>query len=85
MPSATVEQQAWTVLRTKLERRRRDLADAISSYPSPIAGCDAQFNALLEERNKVVQGLRRLDRLRSDPDADIASFEKEVQSSSNTD
>lgn len=25
----------------------------ISAYPTPIAGCDDQFNKLLEERSKV--------------------------------
>lgn len=29
----------------------------ISAYPSPISGCDAQFNYLLAERHKICQAL----------------------------
>ena len=32
----------------------------ISSYPSPISGCDAQFNYLLGERYKICQALGAL-------------------------
>ena len=32
----------------------------ISSYPSPISGCDAQFNFLLDERYKICQALGAL-------------------------
>ena len=37
------------------------LIDEISSYPAPIAGCDAQFNHLLAERQRVVNALSALD------------------------
>jgi hypothetical protein len=36
----------------------------IRNYPTPIAGCDEQFNHLLEQRDKVLHHLRRLDVLR---------------------
>ena len=39
--------------RETLERERRKLNDEIRSYPSPIAGCDAQFNFLLERRREL--------------------------------
>jgi hypothetical protein len=38
-----------------LERERREVIYEIRNYPAPIAGCDAQFNFLLEERNAIEQ------------------------------
>jgi hypothetical protein len=32
----------------------------IAAYPSPISGCDAQFNHLLGERQKICQALGTL-------------------------
>lgn len=40
----------------------RDLLNAeIAAYPTPIAGCDAQFNHLLAERQRVLAAIRSLD------------------------
>jgi len=39
---------------------RRALADEISSYPTPISGCDAQFNHLLAERRRINAALRSI-------------------------
>ncbi len=36
---------------------RRDMAD----YPTPIAGCDAQFNHLLDQSERVRNALAALD------------------------
>ena len=36
----------------------RRIADEIRSYPRPIAGCDAQFNHLLERRAELEHLLR---------------------------
>ncbi|WP_299652077.1 hypothetical protein [uncultured Tateyamaria sp.] len=47
--------------RAELAMARQLLQDEISSYPSPIAGCDAQFNHLLAERQKVLTAIRSLD------------------------
>ena len=33
----------------------------ISAYPTPIAGCDVQFNQLLADRQKVTEALRALE------------------------
>ena len=44
-------------LRTALN----DLAEQIENYPTPISGCDAQFNHLLAERTKIESALRALD------------------------
>jgi hypothetical protein len=37
--------------------RKAALDAEIAAYPRPIAGCDAQFNALLEERARLVKEL----------------------------
>ena len=46
---------------TNLEAARQLLQAEISDYPTPIAGCDAQFNHLLAERQKVQAALQSLD------------------------
>ncbi|MBY5935167.1 hypothetical protein KUV51_19330 [Tateyamaria omphalii] len=47
--------------RAELAMARQLLRDEISTYPSPIAGCDAQFNHLLAARQKVLTAIRSLD------------------------
>lgn len=47
--------------RSELAVARRLLSAEISAYPAPISGCDAQFNHLLAERQKVLSALRSLD------------------------
>ncbi|MHA6324283.1 hypothetical protein [Roseivivax sp. CAU 1753] len=47
--------------RSALVTARQMLNDEISSYPTPIAGCDVQFNDLLAERGKVRAALQALD------------------------
>lgn len=47
--------------RAELAMARQLLQDEISNYPGPIAGCDAQFNHLLAERQKVLSAIRSLD------------------------
>ena len=51
----------WQQIREHLDQQRRRIAFEITKYPSPIAGCDAQFTALLEQREDLVQELRRCD------------------------
>lgn len=46
-----------------LEGLRRRTSKEIHDYPSPIAGCDAQFNHLLERRTGIVGELQRLTQL----------------------
>jgi hypothetical protein len=38
-----------------LVRVRRALDAEISAYPTPISGCDAQFNHLLAERQRLAR------------------------------
>lgn len=47
--------------RSELSLARQLLNDEISRYPTPIAGCDVQFNHLLAERQKVQAALRSLN------------------------
>ena len=44
----------------QLENEKRRISDEITNYPTPIAGCDAQFNFLLEEQARVARELARL-------------------------
>jgi hypothetical protein len=37
------------------------LQTEISDYPAPISGCDAQFNYLLAERQKIHAALQSLE------------------------
>jgi hypothetical protein len=42
-----------------LERRIQDLSLEIRNYPTPIARCDEQLGALLEERARLIALLER--------------------------
>jgi hypothetical protein len=44
----------------RLEAEKQRLYDEIRSYPTPIAGCDQQFNYLLEQQARVIAELRRV-------------------------
>jgi len=46
-------------LSSSLEKRIQDLSAEIRSYPTPIARCDEQLAALLEERARLIQCLER--------------------------
>ncbi len=50
-----------TVARAELSTALRLLVSEIRAYPTPISGCDAQFNHLLEERQRVTSALAQLD------------------------
>lgn len=47
--------------RAELARARQLLNDEITGYPTPIAGCDAQFNCLLADRQKILAAIKSLD------------------------
>ena len=47
--------------RNELSAAGRRLNAEISAYPTPISGCDAQFNHLLATRRKVATALSALD------------------------
>jgi hypothetical protein len=43
-----------------LEAEKQRLYEEIRNYPTPIAGCDQQFNYLLEQQAQVLADLNRL-------------------------
>ena len=47
-------------VRSQLEAEKRRLDEEIRNYPTPIPRCDAQFNHLFEQREKIVRELERL-------------------------
>ena len=46
---------------TALRAAHAALAAEIATYPTPISGCDAQFNHLLAERRRLSDALAALD------------------------
>ena len=44
----------------KLEAARQLLNAEIGAYPTPIAGCDLQFNRLLSDRARIANAIRAL-------------------------
>ena len=46
---------------TDLERRIAELSEEIRNYPTPIARCDEQLTALLEERARLLNELKNRD------------------------
>ena len=57
-----VVRSVWDRLRTHLENEKARIYEAIGNYPTPIAGCDQQFNYLLEEQTRIRLELDRLNR-----------------------
>jgi hypothetical protein len=47
-------------IRALLENEKKRIYDEIRNYPSPIAGCDQQYNHLLEERTRISKELNRM-------------------------
>ena len=45
----------------RLERRLVELSEEVHNYPTPIARCDQQLAALLEERAQVLAAIERLE------------------------
>ena len=49
----------------ELKRERERVKTEIGNYPSPVTGCDDQFNYILEMRSKMEKRIRELSK-RSD-------------------
>lgn len=62
-----VKEQAITPelrrIREHLLRLKAPIDRQIREYPTPITGCDAQFNYLLDERRRLARDLNRLDEI----------------------
>lgn len=72
----------WEAVRQHLEERRRPIEQEIRRYPPPIAGCDAQFNYLLEQRAMLSRELVRLSQAMQEAGADTpAAVEAFLQAS----
>ncbi len=56
----TEREAEFGAVRARLEAERERIREKISSYPAPIAGCDEQFDYLLERRSQVQRVLARL-------------------------
>ncbi len=54
-------QSCLIAARAELQQARALLANEIASYPTPISGCDAQFNHLIGERQKIQNALLALE------------------------
>lgn len=63
--SSTIDTDRLDGLSRELQRWltgvRASLADEIRSYPTPIPRCDAQFNHLVEQRDRLSRVLGGLD------------------------
>jgi hypothetical protein len=42
-----------------LQQRLTELSEEIRNYPTPIARCDEQLSALLEERAQIIKSLEK--------------------------
>ncbi len=47
--------------KAELQQARALISAEIRDYPTPISGCDAQFNYLIGERQKISDALNALD------------------------
>lgn len=47
--------------KTSLLAARQDISAEIRDYPTPISGCDAQFNHLIGQQQKICEALAALD------------------------
>ena len=54
-------QECLAVAKAELLTARKLIQDEIRDYPTPISGCDAQFNHLIGLRGSVATALRALE------------------------
>jgi len=47
--------------RLRLQRKFEELCAQVRDYPTPIARCDEQLAALIEERTRVLEELNKHD------------------------
>jgi hypothetical protein len=74
----------WEMVKACLESERERVHAEIRAYPTPIPRCDAQFNHLIETRERLFHELARLDAaMRSSEvsDDDAARVEAFIDSS----
>ncbi len=59
-PEPAEPQITWQALRSRLQAEKERIHQEIGSYPTPIAGCDQQFNYLLKQRAQIRREWKRL-------------------------
>jgi len=64
---------AWTALLDHLEGLRKAVQEEVRNYPTPIAGCDQQFNHLLEIRGRIAVELRGIHQALAGGDLALAT------------
>ena len=68
-----VTDAVWDRLREHLQSLKHAIQDEIRNYPTPIAGCDQQFNYLLERRRELIGETNRINEAISSGDIQLAS------------
>jgi len=61
---STIRQQIEACLAAERQRIHQE----IKEYPRPVAGCDQQFNYLLEQRSLIAHEISHLEDLWREPD-----------------
>ena len=59
--SAMHYESAVAAALAELVTARALLGQEIASYPTPISGCDAQFNRLLSDRARIANAIRAIE------------------------
>jgi len=54
-------QTALNLALQELQIARKNLLSEIVEYPTPISGCDAQFNHLLSDRARIANAIQALE------------------------
>jgi len=54
-------QMALDLALEELQTARANLLGEIAEYPTPISGCDAQFNHLLSDRTRISKAIQALE------------------------
>lgn len=54
-------ESAVAVALSELLVARALLTEEIASYPTPISGCDAQFNRLLSDRTRIANAIHAIE------------------------
>ncbi|MEM7029861.1 MAG: hypothetical protein AAF629_09875 [Chloroflexota bacterium] len=69
MPLVNDTTLTWQIIRKHLKHKKAQLYAQIGNYPTPITGCDEQFNHLLDEQRLVTRELSRLQQAENDSDS----------------
>ncbi len=54
-------EECLTVARAQLKTARDLIQDELRNYPTPVSGCDAQFNHLIGLRGSISEALHALE------------------------